>query len=124
MTLHATNASIDNLFIIAHADGLKLQDVGLDASMPYLRPDPVEGRPTVTYLHFADSPKLSFGVFCLPESAVIPLHDHPGMTVFSKILLGSMHIKSYDWVKTPPAGIRATRTSNGHYLLAILFHVP
>ena len=55
-------------------------------------------------------------IFFLPATAVIPLHNHPEMTVFSKLLLGTMHIKSYDLV-SPPSADEPVQPSNGECIL-------
>jgi plant cysteine oxidase len=36
-------------------------------------------------------------IFVFPEGARLPLHDHPGMTVLTKVLYGSLSMRSFDW---------------------------
>lgn len=53
--------------------------------------------PSVRYIHLQEVPdQYTMGVFVFPPHARIPLHDHPGMCVVSRILYGDVRRRSLD----------------------------
>ncbi|CAN6466858.1 unnamed protein product [Victoria cruziana] len=87
-------------------DSVEAEDVGIDEFGVQGSPESpgsrrlINGRSlsNITYIHIYESEFFSMGIFCFPAGASLPFHDHPNMTVLSKLLYGSMYVKAYDWV--------------------------
>lgn len=102
-------------------DGMKPEDVGLSSDLQFFKPNfPIKSKPRVTYTTIYKCQNFSLCIFFLPATAVIPLHNHPGMTVFSKLLLGTVHIKSYDLIEQPADSDGSSQSSASSLKLARL----
>lgn len=42
-------------------------------------------------------------LFLLAPGGAIPPHDHPGMTVLTRVLYGRARVRAWDWLAAPPA---------------------
>jgi hypothetical protein len=65
--------------------------------------------PVVRYIHLKEIPdQYSMGIFVFPPHARIPLHDHPGMCVISRVLYGEVHRRSLDLPSNANVGTPST----------------
>eukprot|EP00884_Botryococcus_braunii_P004677 jgi/Botrbrau1/1420/Bobra.0063s0116.4 len=49
------------------------------------------------YQSIADNDDFVIGIFVMGAGTCIPLHNHPGMTVLSRVLYGKLAVRGYDW---------------------------
>ncbi|MBK9758322.1 MAG: hypothetical protein IPO88_33365 [Nannocystis sp.] len=54
-------------------------------------------------------PHCEVGLFFLPRGQRIPLHDHPRLRVWMRVLAGRVQVTSYTW-HTPPLAHRSVTT--------------
>ena len=57
-------------------------------------------------IELVEGPDVHATLFGLRAGAVIPLHDHPGMTVLCKVLHGRMRVSSLEWETAGSSGRR------------------
>eukprot|EP00928_Gymnodinium_smaydae_P045741 TRINITY_DN30452_c0_g1_i1.p1 TRINITY_DN30452_c0_g1~~TRINITY_DN30452_c0_g1_i1.p1 ORF type:complete len:326 (-),score=50.88 TRINITY_DN30452_c0_g1_i1:40-1017(-) len=53
----------------------------------------------IGYQEVYDGPEMTVCIFTLPKGSRLPLHDHPGMYVYGRLLFGRMRSISYDIVR-------------------------
>ena len=63
-----------------------------------IRKDQLERLPSSFCMDICGSPAFQVSLFLLPKGRIIKLHDHPGMTVCSKVLVGSISVKAYNCI--------------------------
>ncbi|KAJ3071244.1 hypothetical protein HDU98_005625 [Podochytrium sp. JEL0797] len=50
----------------------------------------------IEYCNIYDSPEFNIGLFVLQKGETMPIHDHPNMTVFTKLVYGSLDVKMFE----------------------------
>lgn len=109
---------LDN--VRAALDMVTPSDVGLEREAGAVRawrsPRAALGRkrifhssPAIRYRHIYECASFSIGMFCMPASSIIPLHNHPGMTVLGKVLYGAAHVRSYRWIESAGSSINLSK---------------
>ncbi|KAG8469592.1 hypothetical protein KFE25_006047 [Diacronema lutheri] len=104
---------VDTTALVAALERLEASDVGIplpadDLGSPS-SPEAVRAadNAAIRYLSLDSRRAYSMGVFFLPRNSRIPLHDHLGMHVVSKLLYGTLHVSSYHIHSDPVAAQRS-----------------
>ncbi|TPX67950.1 hypothetical protein SpCBS45565_g03502 [Spizellomyces sp. 'palustris'] len=68
-----------------------------DVTLGHLKVKPAQY--PVEYYPIYESSVYTMCVFVLKRGTTMPTHDHPKMTVFSKIISGDLHVRTYEFAK-------------------------
>lgn len=96
MSLGTALAALPPAALPARLAALRWSDLGLELG-PLL---PARGYHSLT-LH--QDPRCEVGLFFLRAGQQIPLHDHPAIHVWMRVLVGRLQATSYTWVERPLA---------------------
>jgi len=88
-----TSASMDQFRTAVQR--IRFCDLGLPFNLEGLKRGCI-GRPCVMFTDVLDHPALSISLITFPPGSSIPLHDHPGMHVYTKVLVGQLDVEMFD----------------------------
>ena len=104
------HASIDRFRSTVQRIGFS--DLGLTCTLESLKLS-FPGAPCVQFVDVLDHAALSVSLIIFPPGSCIPLHDHPGMHVFTKVLVGQLDIDMLDVDHRLPCSAVPVGTSVG-----------
>ncbi|TPX35068.1 hypothetical protein SmJEL517_g02484 [Synchytrium microbalum] len=74
----------------------KLQQACAAVSVEHL--GPLHQKLTSEYYTILEHGEYTLCIFALEKGESMPVHDHPSMCVFSRVVEGVLHVKTYEWV--------------------------
>lgn len=78
--------------LLAHLQDVHSCDVGVSPATVAS----IACRTGIGYMGIYSGPDMTICLFMLRRGAIIPLHDHPGMRVYGRLLFGRMRVCSFD----------------------------
>lgn len=84
--------------ILQGLEGIQASDLRLRAQDP----SRLRGRGGVGYQDVYSGPDMTLCIFLIRAGSYIPMHDHPGMHVFGRLLFGRMQVVAYDLEQESP----------------------
>ena len=91
---------------------IRFSDLGLTCTLETLKRN-ATGPLSVQFVDVLDHAALSVSLIIFPPGSSIPLHDHPGMHVFTKVLVGQLDIQMLDVDQPLPCAAIPVGTSVG-----------